>query len=187
MSEQSDLHEVVSSILMHREGFEVVETAEEVQATEPGVDVEADRRYFAEVDARMELSAWITPRGCADLVSSICPAGAVVEPMGNKASVVAPLPFGRLVIQSTVGYWDENFESEELDCAIELTDLYFNNPAGLIEMNKSFKWATATEKDSRLSFHRVISLANGRTDRSMLTELSRFYHEVESACFKLLR
>lgn len=131
------------------------------------------------------ISHMMTPGDCQDLLSLVCVKEPEISIVENFTSVVLPLHFGRMVIQSVTGYWEEDFESENLSCVIEFDNLMFNDVAGLAKLNKSLKWSIAHIDNSKLILHRVVTLAEGRSDKNFLIEVSNFHQEAEQTWTKL--
>jgi hypothetical protein len=167
MTDHLELSETFKSILLHRdlagdEGYELQPLDDD------------DKRISS-------ISHMMTPGDCQDLLSLVCVDEPEIAVVDGLTSVVLQLHFGRMVIQSEAGYWEENFESEHLSCFIEFEHLMFNDVAGLAKLNKSLSWSTAHIDNSKLILHRAITLAEGRTDKSFLVEISNFHQEAELA------
>lgn len=170
MSERLDLSDAFKGILLHRDlaGDEDYE---------PQV-FEGEKRYTS-------ISHMITPGECHDLLSLVCVSEPEIAVIDKLTSVVLPLHFGRMVIQSVSGYWEEDFESENLICTIVFDNVMFNDSAGLAKLNTSLTWSTAYIDNDKLALSRVITLAEGRTDKSFLIEVSNFHQEAELTWSKL--
>jgi len=125
------------------------------------------------------ISHMMTPGECQDLLSLICLKEPEIVRVDRYTSVVLPLHFGRMVIQSETGHWEENFESEHLICVIEFEHLMFNDIAGLAKLSQSLTWSIPHIENEKLTLRRVITLAEGRTDNSFLMEVSQLNQEAE--------
>lgn len=147
-------------------------------------DLAGDEGYQApslEQDGKRltSISHMMTPGECQDLLSLICVKEPEIVSVDRSTSVVLPLHFGRMVIQSETGHWEEHFESEHLVCVIEFEHLMFNDIAGLAKLSQSLTWSIPHIENEKLTLRRVITLAEGRTDNSFLMEVSHLNQEAE--------
>lgn len=127
----------------------------------------------------------MSPEDCRSMLEVFCVSTPEIGLIEGLTSVVLPLHFGRLVVQSTAGLWEEDFVSEQLACFIEFDSLVFNDPAGLCGINSKLKWGTAVTVNSKLFLRRCVTLAEGRTDKSFMMEISGYCTEAEEIWSKL--
>lgn len=164
MSDRLNLSDAFKGILLHRDL-----AGDEDYQPQPADD---DKRYTS-------ISHMMTPGECQELLALVCVSEPEIAVIDKLTSVVLPLHFGRIIIQSEAGYWEEDFESENLVCSIVFDNVMFNDVAGLAALNKSLTWSTAYIDNQKLALSRVITLAEGRTDKSFLIEMSNFNQEAE--------
>lgn len=128
----------------------------------------------------------LTPTECMEILSTIC----VNKPRvstddSDYAAVEVSLPFGSLSVRSDAGYWADDFQSETLVCSIRFAGLLYNDPKGLIDMNRGLTDCVAQMEQGTLLLVRKAYLRNGRTQSNLLWEISGLYMAAEKVWTKL--